>query len=103
MFFSQRLGLTPLSDLCRVLHHSLAAGVPLVKVFQQQAKSGPPSVRVLAAEIASNLERGDSLDAALARQAAAFPPLFRMLATVGEQSGTLPAVFAELDGTIRWS
>jgi type IV pilus assembly protein PilC len=47
--------------------------------------------------LAPALERGDSLQQALQREQRAFPPLFLSLAAVGEQSGMLPEVFAELE------
>src|SRR5262245_5418401 len=92
-----KLSLTGLIDLCRVLRHSLGAGLPLVKVFSQQARSGLPVVRPVAERIHQDLERGESLEAALQRQADAFPPLFLALASVGEQAGQLPEIFGELE------
>jgi len=97
MALSAQLSLSSLVDLCRVLRHSLGAGIPLVKVFGQQARSGLPDVRPLAERIHQDLERGDTLEAALHRQGAAFPPLFVSLATVGEQAGSLPEIFGELE------
>jgi type IV pilus assembly protein PilC len=92
-----RLPLSTLIELCRVLRHSLGAGLSLVKVFGQQAKSGPPAVRPVAEKIHIDLERGDSLESALRRQESAFPPLFLALAAVGEQAGHLPEIFGELE------
>jgi type IV pilus assembly protein PilC len=92
-----QLPLSNLVDLCRVLRHSLDAGIPIVKVFGQQARSGLPAVRPLAALIHHDLERGDSLETALQRQEAALPPLFLALAAVGEQAGQLPEIFGELE------
>jgi type IV pilus assembly protein PilC len=97
MALSPQLSLSNLVDLCRVLRHSLGAGIPIVKVFGQQARSGLPGVRPLAESIHKDLERGDSLEAALSRQGGAFPPLFVSLATVGEQAGRLPEIFGELE------
>src|SRR5205814_6527196 len=42
-------------------------------------------------------ESGDSLEAALDREKAYFPPLFLALGGVGERTGNLPEVFAELE------
>src|SRR5262249_52828781 len=86
-----------LIELCRVLRHSLGAGVSLVKVFDQQARRGPPPVRPLAEQVHADLERGDSLELAFRRQEAAFPPLFLALVAVGEQAGQLPEIFGELE------
>ncbi len=97
MKFSSRLPLPDLIELCRTLRFSLGAGLSLVAVFRQQAAKGPASVRSLAGPVALDLERGDSLEAALERHRDAFPPLFLALVTVGEQSGNLPEIFAELE------
>lgn len=95
--FSSRLSLSDLIELCRVLRHYLGAGLSLPEVFRQQAKRGPAAVRPVADRIASQLEAGSSLEAALKRDAGRFPPLFRSLASVGERSGMLPEIFGELE------
>jgi len=86
-----------LGELCRALQHALAAGVPLVKAFAQQAQSGPPPVRPVAAAVTRDLTRGDSLETALNQHQACLPPLLLALAAVGEQSGALPVVFRALE------
>jgi type IV pilus assembly protein PilC len=97
MLFSSRLPLASLIELCRVLRHYLGAGLTLVDSFRQQARNGPLPVRALAGRVAERLEHGDSLHDALAPEKAAFPPLFLSLSRVGEESGTLPEVFTELE------
>lgn len=97
MLLSPRLSLSDLIELCRSLRHYLGAGLPLVAAFRQQAKRGGAKVRPAAERIASALERGDSLEDALEREQALFPSLFTALVRVGEQSGMLAEVFAELE------
>src|SRR5438067_1698330 len=97
MFFSHRLSVGDLVSLCHILRHSVDAGVPLTKVFRQQAERGPKAVRPVADRIATHLERGDNLEFALKDERHTFPPLFISLATVGEQTGSLPEVFKELE------
>jgi type IV pilus assembly protein PilC len=97
MLLSSRLPLSSLIELCRVLRHYLGAGLSLRDVFKQQAGKGPLAVRPVAARVAEALGRGESLEQALKREAAAFPPLFLSLAAVGEQTGMLPEVFGELE------
>jgi type II secretory pathway component PulF len=97
MLFSSRLPLSNLIELCRVLRHYLGAGIGLVQVFRQQASKGALAVRPVAGRIAAALEEGDDLETALKREADAFPPLFVSLARVGEQTGMMPEVFAELE------
>jgi type IV pilus assembly protein PilC len=97
MVFSLRLPLPSLIELCRVLRHNLAAGLTLRDVFRQQASRGPLAVRPLAERILAVIDEGDSLETALKREKAAFPPLFLALARVGEETGTLPEMFGELE------
>jgi type IV pilus assembly protein PilC len=97
MLLSSRLSLSDLIELCRSLRHYLGAGLPLVDAFRQQAKRGTTKVRPAAGRIAAALEGGDSLEDALNRETVYFPPLFVALARVGEQSGMLAEVFADLE------
>ena len=92
-----KLPLAAVIELCRVLRHYLHAGLPLPAVFRQQASSGPAAARAVAGRMADRLEQGESLADALAPEEAAFPPVFVSLAGVGEQTGALPEVFAELE------
>lgn len=92
-----KLSLTAVIELCRVLRHYLNAGLPLPAVFRQQANNGPREARVLAGRIADRLEQGHSLADALAPDEKAFPSVFISLASVGEQTGAMPEVFAELE------
>jgi type IV pilus assembly protein PilC len=91
------LPLSALIELCRSLRHYLAAGLSLVDVFRQQATRGPAALRSVAADIVANLERGHDLEYVLNRHKERFPPLLLSLASVGEQSGNLPEIFAELE------
>jgi type IV pilus assembly protein PilC len=97
MWFSAQVPLSSLIALCRVLRHNLSAGLTLRDVFRQQAERGPRSIRPLAARIRAVLDRGNSLESALEREKASFPPLFLSMATLGEQTGQLPEIFAELE------
>jgi type II secretory pathway component PulF len=83
--------------LCRVLRHSLGAGLMLRDVFRQQAIKGPSAVRPIAARISEALEKGDDLETALKPEQKAFPPLFMSLAVVGESTGNMPEIFKELE------
>jgi type IV pilus assembly protein PilC len=97
MLFSKRLSLPTLIELCRVLRHYLASGLTLRDVFLQEASKGPLSVRPIAGRVAASLEKGNSLEDAIKPDAAAFPPLFLSLTSVGEKTGMLPEVFGELE------
>jgi type IV pilus assembly protein PilC len=95
--FSSRLPLYALIELCRVLRHYLGAGLTLPEVFRQQQRRGPQPVREVAGRIADSLEQGDSLEAALKRDAKKFPPLFLAVGSVGERTGMLPEIFSDLE------
>jgi type IV pilus assembly protein PilC len=92
-----RLSLSELIELCRVLRHYLQSGLTLVEVFAQQARRGSPRVRPVAQRIHAVLQTGSSLEAALQPEAAFFPPLLLSLASVGERTGMLPEVFGDLE------
>lgn len=92
-----RLSLSSLVELCRVLRHYLGAGLSLEEVFRQQATRGPAAVRPIAARVALVLRKGGSLEKALSQEERHFPPLFLSLARVGERTGMLPEVFADLE------
>jgi len=91
------LPLSSLIELCRSLRHYLAAGLSLLDVFRQQAKRGPLPLRSVAESVVKDIEQGHDLERALNRHKDRFPPLLLSLASVGEQSGSLPEVFAELE------
>ena len=93
----KRLSLSNLTDLCRDLRHYLGAGLSVADAFKHQAKKGPAPLRAVAERVAVELRRGHSLARALQREANAFPPLMLALVDVGEASGMLAEVFAELE------
>lgn len=101
MFLSSRLSLSDMIELCRSLRHYLGAGLPLVAAFRHQAKGGSARMRPAAGRLAAALEHGDSLEDALQHEQAGFPPLFLSLARVGEHTGMLAEVFAELEKYYR--
>jgi type IV pilus assembly protein PilC len=95
--FSNRLPLKVLSPWCRALRHGVDIGLPLGKIFRQQAKSGPPAGRTLAATLAERVEDGQSLREALKPDARRFPVLFVELVGVGERAGRLTETFITLE------
>ncbi len=101
MIATAKLPLSALVELCRSLRHYLGAGLSLVDVFRQQAKRGPAPLRGIAEDIARDLEAGNALEDALNKHKAGFPPLFLALASVGEESGNMPEVFARLEKYYR--
>jgi type IV pilus assembly protein PilC len=96
LFSSSKCPLPALVAWCRVMKHSIGAGLDPIRTFRQQGKSGPRALRGLAKDIVERLEAGDSLEDALEPHRNKFPPLFVELVAVGEQSGRLEDTFSEL-------
>jgi type IV pilus assembly protein PilC len=94
--FTSKCPLPALVAWCRTLKHSLGAGLSPVRIFKQQAKSGPRALRHIAAAVAADLEKGSSLEDAFEPFRDNFPPLFVELVAVGEKSGRLEDTFDEL-------
>ncbi len=90
----------PLPDLiawCRALRHGLDVGLSPVKIFRQQAISGPRIFREIAKDLADRMADGQSLADSFAPYAYRFPPLFIQMIRVGEDAGQLPRVFKSLE------
>jgi type IV pilus assembly protein PilC len=87
----------PLAALCQRLATALVAGVDVRTVWAREARQarGLAARRHLAA-VSAAVNRGESLAGVLAAGGDFFPPLFREMTEVGEQSGHLGEVFARL-------
>ena len=90
-----------LATWSRAIRHAHGAGLPLVRVFEMQAKSGPLALREMARRIIRKLEAGETLEDCLAAESPHLPELFVSLAAVGERSGRIPDVFAQLEEYYR--
>lgn len=90
-----------LASWSRAIRHGHGAGLPLVRVFEMQAKSGPLALREMAGRVIHKLEAGETLEDSLAAEGANLPELFVSLAAVGERSGRIPDVFAQLEEYYR--
>ena len=97
IMFEPRLSTQNLIDLCRVLRHSLSAGLTLQHVFRQQAGGARAAVRPLAGRVVEAIEKGESLSAALDREKGLLSPLFLAMVKVGEETGQLPEIFHSLE------
>ena len=97
MLFSPRISTTQLARLSRRLATSLEAGLEVRAVWAREAKQATsPAARSRFRAVSESVNRGESLHEALSRTDDYFPPLFREMAHVGEQTGHLPEAFAEL-------
>ncbi len=97
LFSSAKCPLPALTSWCQALKHSIGAGLDPIKIFRQQAKSGPRALRPIAGDIAQKLGKGSSLEDALEPYRDRFPPLFVEMVAVGEQTGRLEDTFTELE------
>jgi type IV pilus assembly protein PilC len=97
MLLSRSVPLPCLIEFTCVVRYNLSAGLTLRRVLRQQAERGPMAIRPVAERISKQLEQGESFEEALKGEKAAFPPLFISLAAMGEQTGALPEVLAELE------
>lgn len=97
MLFSRQFGTVTLMAWCRALRFGLDAGLSPVKLFKQQAKSGPAEGREVAKDIAAHLAEGESVGDAVRRHRTRFPDMFIELVEVGEQAGRLGETFRELE------
>ena len=97
MTFFRRLRVAELIELCRSMRYALESGLMLRDVLDLLATRGTRRVRLLAVELSKEIKSGWSLQDALAKQTRVLPPLFVSLVTVGEESGNLPEVLAELE------
>jgi type II secretory pathway component PulF len=87
------------------LSHRLAvetdAGIDIRRTWQREAESAASRVQPHFAHVRDGVAKGDSLSVALAGTGSLFPPLFRELVRVGEETGTLGRVFHRLESHYR--
>src|SRR3972149_4825244 len=97
MLFTPRISTRELARLCRRLATSVEAGIDLRSIWTREAERAiGPIVRARFRAVSDAVNRGDSLSAALADTGDYFPPLFRELAGVGEETGHLAEAFHQL-------
>ncbi|HEX5443897.1 MAG TPA: type II secretion system F family protein [Pirellulales bacterium] len=96
-FFSPRIKLGELSQLCRRLATSLEAGVEIRRVWARES-TGRSSLglRRHMELVAEGINRGETVADALHEAGGYFPTLFHELIDVGEQTGKLAEVLRRL-------
>src|SRR5688572_12955435 len=90
-----------LADLCHRLAIETDAGIDIRRTWRREADTARGRLQPYFVEIRDAVAKGDSLALALARAGNVFPPLFREMALVGEQTGTLGRVFKRLESHYR--
>lgn len=97
MLFSARIKLKPLAGLCRRLATALGAGIDLRTAWAHEAERAPgQAARRRFRSVSEAIQRGGNVAEALAATGSFFPALFREMVDVGEQTGHLSEVFAQL-------
>jgi type IV pilus assembly protein PilC len=92
-----RLSRKRLVLLARNLATMLEAGLPVSRALEVLTKQARSAHRRMLLRARSAIERGDSLAEAFGRTRA-FPPLFLRMVEVGEASGSVDAVLAQMAG-----
>src|SRR3990170_4438996 len=96
MFFSARISTRELMQLCHRLAISVAAGIDARKFWSREAQQAKGPLRSRLMHISQAANQGESLQDALSATGDFFPVLFRELVAVGEHTGGLDKVFAQL-------
>lgn len=85
-----------LKDLARFSHHlavGLAAGVDILRLLENEQRSGDAAHRQAIQSLWERVRRGESLAAAMKQQGTYFPNLLVQMVHAGESSGRLERVF----------
>jgi type II secretory pathway component PulF len=97
MLFDARIGNKDLAQLCRRLATSLEAGIDARRVWERESQGrSSGALRSRLAVVSDHVNRGRSVTDGLDQTGEYFPPLFRSMARVGEQTGQLAEVFRQL-------
>ena len=94
--FSPQIGTGLLIGLCRRMSTSLEAGIDARTAWAREAQRATGFLKSRLLDISDAVNQGHSLTDALATTGGYFPSIFREMAAVGEQTGHLDAVFAQL-------
>ena len=96
MFYSSRIRLKPLAQLCHRMATATSAGIKDLKIWQSEAERGSQSQQRHVGQVANSLAAGQTLTESLATTGKFFPPLFRQMVEVGDVSGQLDRTYKRL-------
>jgi type II secretory pathway component PulF len=94
--FSPQIPLPQLVQLCRRLALGYSTGIDVKRIWQRESDSGSGRFKSNAAVVMQEVSRGRTLFESLNTAGDYFPPLFRELVEIGEQTGRLSEVFERL-------
>lgn len=89
MFFTPRIRLKPLAQLCHRLATATNAGLEDRKIWRDEAERGSRAQQQAAEVVRDEIAAGSSLAEAISKTGEFYPPLFRSMVSVGETSGQL--------------
>ena len=95
-FFSPRVRTKALVGLCRRMSASLEAGIDARSAWAREVQRATGPLRRHLLTISSAADRGESLSDALVDTEDFFPVIFREMVQVGEQTGHLDGILAQL-------
>lgn len=96
MFFSKRISLKALAQLCHRLATATNAGIQDRKIWTDEAGRGSVAQRQVAATVRDELALGNSIAEAIQKTGGFFPPMFCKMVEVGEVSGRLGEIYKRL-------
>jgi type II secretory pathway component PulF len=94
--FSPRIELKPLADLCHRLGMAFEAGIDARTIWAREAERARGRFREHLATVSDAVNHGESLTDALRETGDFFPTLFREMVALGEQTGHVDRVLAQL-------
>jgi len=94
--FSPRLSTKTLTDLCRRLSIALSAGIDVRTVWSREAERAHGHLCRHLTDVSLAINKGESLAEAFSTTGDFFPPLFLEMIEVGEKTGHLDEVLAQL-------
>lgn len=96
-FGTSKLKLKELILFCRQTSTMLSAGMSLNRCLDVLIKQNEnPKMKKLLTEIATSIQKGETLTGALEKERKFFPELFRRTIAAGEITGQLPEVFEKM-------
>lgn len=99
--YGRKLSVGELAFFCRQLSTLLDAGVPILNsLFLLKEQTKDKSLRHVLAQVAEELQKGNSLSQALGRHPNIFPPLMVNMVEAGEIGGVLDEVLFRL--ALHW-
>ncbi|MBL9163662.1 MAG: type II secretion system F family protein [Planctomycetaceae bacterium] len=96
MFFSPRIRLKALANLCRRLAVSTSAGIQDRKIWRDEAARSRGSEHAALSQVSDSLARGETISDALSKTGEYLPRMFKQIVAIGDASGRLDHAYQRL-------